>query len=71
MDQICADWVEEHKFETDEGLFISDDGGETLDGPYSEEAADDILWDRAVSGEAIEPYIDQADYLRKSQKEGV
>ncbi len=57
--EICAAWVEEHKFEEvdDDGadmLYISDDGGETLEGPYSEEEADEILWRRATNGEAVE-----------------
>ena len=52
--EIEARWVEGHKYETDDGLFISDDGGETLEGPYSEEEADEILWARAIDGEAVE-----------------
>lgn len=55
--EMCFNWVEEHKWEEDNGFFITDDNAETFDGPYTEEEIDDILWERAVNGEALEPFL--------------
>lgn len=54
---ICQAWVDERKYEDDDGMFYVDDGEvsvEGMEGPYTEEEIDDILWRRATDGEAIE-----------------
>ena len=56
--EICFSWVEHHKYEDDEGRFyILDSLGNPGEEPYTEPEIDDILWDRAVSGEAAEDLI--------------
>ena len=56
-----ANWVERHKFEevSKDGvdrLYISYDGGKTLEGPYTEEEANDILWEKAMELDATDLY---------------
>ncbi len=54
MSDYYAEWVERHKEEDGEGgWWITDGEDERIEGPFSEEDIDIILWDRAVSGDAL------------------
>ena len=52
MKEMCFDWVEERKTTDEDGNFWIQDPntGEILEGPYTEEEIDDILWNRSSEG---------------------
>ena len=45
-------WVEQHKYEDDEGHWWCTDGDTLIDGPYTEEEVDKVLWAAALDGDA-------------------
>lgn len=48
-----ASWVELHKFEGDDGRWWRTENEVPIEGPYTEEELDKILWDAALAGDAL------------------
>ena len=48
-----AAWVERHKHEDAEGCWWWTENGVPIEGPYTEEELDKILWDAALAGDAM------------------
>jgi len=68
LKDLCIDWVEERLFENDDDTFsiMMDPMDKTCEpeGPYTEEEAREILWERAP-GMVWEGLVDAADARRK------
>jgi len=54
--EVCLSWVEERKFEGDDGKWYVNEYGELKDSFDDEDALDDYLWTRAIQ-EAHENYL--------------
>ena len=53
MSDYCGSWVERHKHEDEEGRFWRTENDVPIDGPYTEEELDRLLWDAVVAGDAM------------------
>ena len=46
-------WVERHKHEDEEGRWWRTENEVPVDGPYTEEKLDEVLWEMALDGDAM------------------
>ena len=53
MSDYCGSWVERHKHEDEEGRFWRTENDVPIDGPYTEEELNKVLWAAVVAGDAM------------------